>query len=341
MNFLSPIGFLYGMFMEVRNQLYDRGVVKSYSLGIRTISVGNLTTGGTGKTPLAALIAEILFERGENVCILTRGYGRDDPRKRVLVSDGKDILVNARIGGDEPVELAHKLKGRVVIVADADRVSAGLWAKKTFGITAFILDDGFQHRRVRRDLDIVCIDATDPWGNGRILPAGTLRESFNGLKRADAIVITRADQSDKVNDIRQRLLMRNGSVTVFEASSRIRSLVAIETFPAKTQSSHSENPADVFAFAGIGNPDSFITALKSSGIVVTGSCLFPDHHLYSRSDIERIESLAKQSGAEALVTTAKDAVKLEDQKFSIPCYVAVAETMINDLPSFRDLVVSS
>ena len=341
MNFLSPIGFLYGKFMDLRNQLYDRDVMKSYSLGVRTISVGNLTTGGTGKTPLVALIAEILMERGEKVCILTRGYGRDDPRKRVLVSDGKEILVDARIGGDEPVELAHKLNGGAVILADADRVSAGLWAKKTFGITAFILDDGFQHRRVKRDLDIVCIDATNPCGNGRILPAGTLRESFNGLKRADAIVITRADQSDKVTDIRQRLLMRNGSATVFEASSRIRNLAAIETFPAKTQSSQSGNPADVFAFAGIGNPDSFIKTLKNSGIVVTGSCLFPDHHLYARSDIERIESLARQSGAEAIVTTGKDAVKLQDQKFSIPCYVAVAETMINDLPSFRDLVVSS
>lgn len=341
MIFLPPFGFLYGKFMDLRNLLYDRDVVKSYSLGVRTISVGNLTTGGTGKTPLVAMIAEILIERGEKVCILTRGYGRDDPRKRVLVSDGNDILADARTGGDEPVELAHKLDGRVVIVADPERVSAGLWAKKTFGITAFILDDGFQHRRVKRDLDIVCVDATNPCGNGRILPAGTLRESFNGLKRADAIVITRADQSDKVTDIRQRLLMRNGSVTVFEASTRIRDLVPIEAFLGETQITQSGRPENMYAFAGVGNPDSFITSLKNSGIVVTGSCLFPDHHLYARADIERIESRAQQSGAEALVTTAKDAVKLQDQKFSIPCYVAVAETTINDLPSFRDLVFSS
>src|SRR5690606_32048019 len=143
-------------------------------LGARTISIGNLTTGGTGKTPLVALVAKILIDEGETVCILTRGYGRANPKSRILVSDGHAILTDAATGGDEPVELAMQLEGKSIIVADPDRTAAAKWARERFPVSAFILDDGFQHLRVRRDLDIVCIDATNPCGNGQVLPAGDL-----------------------------------------------------------------------------------------------------------------------------------------------------------------------
>ena len=152
---LRAAGWLFGKIADIRNSLYDRDIFKSYSLGARTISIGNITTGGTGKTPLVAYVAKILAEAGEKVCILTRGYGRDSAG-RVLVSDGEKVLVDARTGGDEPVELARKLIGRAIVVADADRVAAAKWAKEKFGITAFVLDDAFQHRRARRDLDILC-----------------------------------------------------------------------------------------------------------------------------------------------------------------------------------------
>ena len=125
---LSPVGWLYGTIADIRNTLYERGVLKSYSLGARTISIGNITAGGTGKTPLVAHVAALLAESGEKVCILTRGYGRDNPRDRVLVSDGEQVLVDAKKGGDEPVELARKLIGKAIIVADADRLSAAAWA---------------------------------------------------------------------------------------------------------------------------------------------------------------------------------------------------------------------
>ena len=139
---LTPFSWLYGKIADTRNALYDRGVFVSHSLGARTISVGNITAGGTGKTPLVAHVAKILAERGENVCILTRGYGRENPSERVLVSDGLNILADAKQGGDEPVELAVKLLGKAVVVADANRASAANWAKDKFGITAFVLDDG-------------------------------------------------------------------------------------------------------------------------------------------------------------------------------------------------------
>lgn len=341
MSILAPFGKVYGRIMDLRNLLYDRDVLKSYPLGARTISVGNLTTGGTGKTPLVALIAEILIENGERVCILTRGYGRENSRNRVLVSDGESVLADARIGGDEPVELAQRLNSKAVIVADADRVAAAIWAREKFGITVFILDDGFQHRRARRDLDVLCIDAANPCGNGRILPAGTLRESFKSLKRANEVVITRADQVKNLNELKGRLRKRNADVPIFSASTEINRLLPLDEFLATTQRSQGDAAGHFYAFSGIGNPENFVATLKKAGLEVVGSGSFPDHHRYDRSDIDQIEKAAKQANATALVTTAKDGVKLAGLEFTIPCHVAIAETVIDDLAAFRELVISS
>lgn len=357
---LSPIGKLYGHVMDVRNGLYDRGIFKSHHLGARTISVGNLTTGGTGKTPLVVLISEILLDAGETVCILTRGYGRANSRSRVLVSDGETVLADAGKGGDEPVELGQRLGGRVIIVADPNRLSAGRWAKDKFGITAFVLDDGYQHRRVRRDLDIVCVDATDPCGDGRILPAGSLRESFANLKRADAIVLTRTELVDDTSAIKNRLRKRNDEAPIFDAGTRMPELVPLREFHAKSQSkqrvgSESEPAPRAVTlrtagsrcgvFCGLGNPEAFfktiyryfVEAEKNNGRIVYRQS-FADHHRYKQENIDNLEREAKEAGAEFLVTTAKDAVKLKEVRFSLPCFVAVAETAIDDVETFRRLV---
>ena len=145
-------GKLYGRVADLRNSMYDRGTLKSYDLGARTISIGNITMGGTGKTPLVAYVAELLADNGEKVCVLTRGYGRRNENERVLVSDGNAALVDAETGGDEPVELAQKLLGKAVVVADADRVATARWANEEFEITSFVLDDGFQHRHEEGDV---------------------------------------------------------------------------------------------------------------------------------------------------------------------------------------------
>lgn len=340
MNLLSPFGKLYGRVMDVRNRLYDRGVLKSYELGAWTISVGNLTTGGTGKTPLVALIANMLIDDGEKVCILTRGYGRMNPKSRVLVSDGSGVLVDAETGGDEPVELALKLDCKAIIVADPDRVSAAKWARAKFDITTFVLDDGFQHRRVLRDLDIVCIDATKPCGNGRILPAGTLREGFKGLKRADAIIITRADQIGDTSNLEERLRKRNAAAPIFMARTELKGFVTLENFHAKTQTSESIGD-DIFAFSAIGNSKSFFRTLSNAGITVSGEKAFRDHYQFTQDNIREIEGMAKEKGAGSLVTTAKDAVKLKGLKFELPCCVALAETVIDDIDAFKNLVISS
>ena len=318
---LQTLGWLYGKIANVRNSFYDRGVFKSHSLRARTISVGNITTGGTGKTPLVAHVAKILADTGERVCILTRGYGRESSG-RVLVSDGENVLVDARNGGDEPVELGRKLIGKAIVVADADRVSAAAWAKEKFGVTAFVLDDAFQHRRAKRDLDIVCIDATDPFGRRRLL-----REPVKNLTRADAIVITRSDLVRSIDDLVNEVGGFSPNTPIFRAASKLK---------------HRDPPeANVFAFCGIGNPESFFSMLASEGFDIRGYLVFADHHRYTQDDIAEIESDAKASACEVLVTTEKDAVKLDGLKFQMPCLVAEIEVVIDDPDRFRDLVLSA
>ena len=192
---LAPLSVLYAAVTRTRLALYKRGVLKLSTLDAPVISVGNITTGGTGKTPLVEWVARALDRQGRKVCILTRGYGRENPNIRIVVSDGQRILANELEAGDEPRLLAENLLGLAAVISDADRFAAGQWANKEFGSDVFILDDGFQHLRLVRDLNIVTIDATNPWGGGRLLPYGRLREPRGVLSRADCVVITRADQA--------------------------------------------------------------------------------------------------------------------------------------------------
>ncbi len=313
---LSLLAHIYGWIVASRNRLYDKGVLDTFNLGARTISIGNITTGGTGKTPLVAYVAALLADRGEKVCILTRGYGRKDPKRRVLVSDGVTSLADAAAGGDEPVELAQKLLGKsVVVIADADRVGAAEWAKRKFGITAFALDDGFQHRRASRDVDIVCIDATNPFGGGQMLPAGRLREPLDALGRANVIVITHSDLAADISDLRSQISDLAPEAAVFESRAVIRSFVTLD-------GSAVERPSGpTFAFCGLGNPESFLEQLRRAGIDLAGTMTFVDHHSYSQADVDEVVRRAKDSGAGKLLTTAKDAVRLSDLKFDMPCEV--------------------
>ncbi len=336
---LSSIGWIYGKVADLRNTLYDRGMFETFDLGAPTISIGNITTGGTGKTPLVALVAEILAERGEKVCILTRGYGRDEPQKRVLVSDGKEILAEAKVAGDEPFELAGKLLGKAIVIADADRVSAAEWATRKFGVTVFVLDDGFQHRRARRDVDIVCIDATNPFCGGKMLPAGRLREPLHNLSRADIIVITRSNLVENLDNLKSEISNLESGAEVFVSENRTIDVVELEEFhakPLRTQiKMRSEN---AFAFCGLGNPDNFYSQLRLDELNVLGKKSFRDHHSYTQNDIFEIEHQAVEGGAEILLTTAKDAVKLSHLKFEIPCYVVEIELVLDDPAGFAAMI---
>ncbi len=339
---LSPFGWLYGAVINARRSLYQKGVFKSIDLGVKTISVGNITVGGTGKTPLVAYIAKLLAENGEKVCILTRGYGRDNPKERVLVSDGEKVLADARDAGDEPFELANKLLGMAVIIADAKRAEAGKWAKEKFGISTFILDDGFQHIQLKRNLEIVLIDASNPFGNGKLLPAGILRELIKSLKRADAVVITRANLVDGVAEIEDRISQINPNCKIFVSKNKFSHIVKLKDFPSHT----IQNPKSTIqnlkaaAFCGLGNPDNFFNQLRDENFNLVTAKAFPDHHIYAQNDVRITEKLAIENGAEVLLTTAKDAVKLSHLKFNLPCFVMENGLTFDDESAFNNLILN-
>jgi tetraacyldisaccharide 4'-kinase len=340
---LIPFGSVYGLAANARNAMYDRGFLAAHDLGARTVSVGNITAGGTGKTPLVALIAEMLAEAGEQVCILTRGYGRRDPGERVLVSDGENFLADAATGGDEPADLARRLIGKAAIVADADRVSAAKWARERFGVTVFLLDDGFQHRRAKRDVDVICIDATDPFGGERMLPAGRLREPLENLRRADAVVVTRADLVVSTAEIAARVRTINEAARIFETACTGCNITELSEF-IKGGAAEPATQGLVtmpLAFCGIGNPRAFFEQLKRERLRVAAEHRFRDHHRYTQGDIDRLEQAAAAAGAECFVTTSKDAVKLATLTFSMRCFVVDPVMTISDEGRFRSLVTAA
>jgi tetraacyldisaccharide 4'-kinase len=331
---LSPLGSLYGAFTRARTQMYERGTFKTTRLERPVISIGNMTTGGTGKTPLVEWVARTLADEGKKVCILTRGYGRKNPDRRVIVSDATQVFSNPTEAGDEPFLLATKLLGIAAVISDADRIAAGQGAIKHLRTDCFVLDDGFQHLRIARDLNIVSVDATNPWGGGRLLPLGRLREPLAGLKRADCIVLTRCDQAKDVETIRDEINQLSGDRPVFQSQMKTRGLV-----PLKETDDLTATP--FAAFCGIGNPQSFFNHLKLSGYEIVIQQSFADHHIYTQSDINNLRNIARAAGAKSFVTTAKDAVKLRDLGFELPCYSLEIEIQIESADELRRLVLNA
>ena len=218
---LAPLGMLYGAVTRARLRLYRSGFLKTERVGAPVISVGNLTAGGTGKTPMVEWVARTLAGEGLRACVLTRGYGRADEGRRVVASDGARVLAEVWECGDEPRLLAERLVGAASVVCDRDRVAAARWARAELGAEVFVLDDGFQHLRIARDLDIVTVDATAPWGGGHMLPRGRLREPASGLARAGCVVITRAELADDLAALRAEVARASGGRAAIVAS-RVR-----------------------------------------------------------------------------------------------------------------------
>jgi tetraacyldisaccharide 4'-kinase len=329
------LGWLYGKIANIRNSFYEKGTFKSYSLGVPVISVGNITMGGTGKTPLVAYITELLSYKDERVCIISRGYGRSNPGKRVLVSNSKVLLTGPKSAGDEPYELAQKLLNKAIVICDADRVSAAKWAKETFDVTVFVLDDAFQHRTARRDLDIVCIDAMNPFR--------LLREPLENLARADAIVITRSDLAGDIADLKSRIAEYNPAAPIFTVKNRTSRLIELIDPYRKTRGSATKTPEEMagkkaLAFCALGNPENFFEQLRREGFDITAVKSFRDHHNYKQRDIAGLEKMAKGSGAEILLTTVKDYVKLGGLHFDLPCLAVESELVFDDEEGFRALI---
>ena len=333
---LPPLSLLYGAVTRTRLSLYRRGTFQTTKLDRPVISIGNITTGGTGKTPLVEYVARTIASHGKKVCILTRGYGRKDPHLQVIVSDGYGVLASPSEAGDEPFLLATKLAGQAAVISSADRIAAGEEAIKDFGTEAFVLDDGFQHLRLARDLNIACIDATNPWGGGRLLPYGRLREAREGLRRADCVVLTRCDQVENIEGLRDEVGELIEGRAIFESRMRPLRVVSLKNGPEVLAV-----PGRVGAFCAVGNPGSFFENLRGLGYEIGLERAFADHHAYSQSDVDALHQLAKETGANALITTAKDAVKVKGLSFALPCYVLEIEIAIHEADAFQQLVLDT
>jgi tetraacyldisaccharide 4'-kinase len=322
---LAPFGVVYGAAVRARLALYRAGLLKVHRAGVPVVSVGNITAGGTGKTPLVEWLARRLAaDEGRRVCVLTRGYARADEGRRVVVSDGESVLADAREGGDEPLLLAERLLADgVAVVCDADRVAASRWAVENLRSETFVLDDGFQHLRLARDLNVVTLDATDPWGGGRLLPAGRLREPPRGLARADCVVITRAELCADITGLRAEAGRRGGGRPVFVARTIVSGVREVSRAESESSTPQESPPSlgPLLAFCGVGNPGAFFAQLRRENLGVGRERVFPDHHFYTQADADALSREAAGAGAGAMVTTAKDAVKLRGLKFDLPCYV--------------------
>jgi tetraacyldisaccharide 4'-kinase len=346
---LAPLGALYSAMMRARLALYRRGALPIHKINSSVISVGNITTGGTGKTPIVEWVARAAARETVRPCILTRGYGRADAGRRVVVSDGERISADAREGGDEPRLLAEMLQGVAAVISDADRVAAARWAEENLKSNLFILDDGFQHLRIARDLDLVAVDATNPWGNGRLLPGGRLREPLSGLARADCIILTRAEQSQDIDSLHKQAERFSEGRPVLLSRTRTKAVLPLEetmmTTTAPVSSSHHSSlithhslPQPVAAFCAIGNPASFFAHLRKDGHTLSYTRAFADHYVYGQSDVDAIVAEAKLAGARVLLTTAKDAVKLRSLRFDLPCYVLEIELEFDDEEKLTSMI---
>jgi len=322
---LPPLSVLYRAVTQTRLAAYNKGLLSVTKLPVPVISIGNLTTGGTGKTPLVEWVCRTLARKQRKVCILTRGYGRTNAGSRVVVSDGSTVLTNAAEAGDEPFLLAQNLKGLAAVISDPNRIAAAKWALGNLGTQVFVLDDGFQHLALARDLNILTIDATNPWGSGKLLPAGRLREPRSGLSRADCVVVTRADQTDELFPLEAEIQNLAGSRLIVTSHMTVKSVYSLNS---ETPKELRSVPQPAAAFCAIGNPDSFFELLRRGGINPVFTRTFRDHHPYTQSEVESLIQESRKAGAQSIITTAKDAVKLPRTGFDLPCFVVNIEISI-------------
>ena len=323
---LAALAAPYALAVIARNAAYDRGLLPAARAAVPVVSVGNLTLGGTGKTPLVAWVAKTVAAQGRRPAIVSRGYGAR-PGER----------------SDEAAELALLVPG-VLHVADRDRVAAARLATAS-GAAVVVLDDGFQHRRLARDLDIVAVDATDPFGGGSIFPRGLLREPLAGLARAQAVVLTRASavDADRRTAIRRQLAAACGSAMPPVWAEAHHRPVRLRSAAGSERPLESLAAARVAAFAGIGNPAAFRGSLESCGARLAGFRGFPDHHAYTAADLDGLDRWADGLRADLVVTTLKDLVKIDRESLAgvplVALEIAIDVTVGGD--SLRAVVVQA
>lgn len=307
----------YGVIVNFRNFLYDKKIIKVYKANAYVISVGNLTTGGVGKTPVVAAIANYFVAKNKKVAILSRGYGANLQNKKPnIISNGDEIFYEADSAGDEPVWLAQNCKKTAVITCSS-RIKAAKIATEELKAEVLILDDAFQHRKIKRDLNILLIDNKNKFGNGHVLPAGPLREDILGINRADKIVLVNKSYDDE-----DAICYCSSLEKMFDKKIYLCKLIPEYAYNIMTDEKLKKGE-EIMAFCAIGQPKGFYDFLKRDyDLAVTVD--FEDHHSYDESNLVELIDIAAREGVESLVTTEKDAVKIKDlllkYKFDINVY---------------------
>ena len=344
--FLLILSWIYYLIVELRYFFYKIKIIKSQKVACPVISVGNITAGGTGKTPAVISIAKMLDKENRKVIVLSRGYksktdnlsGHYDIK---VVSDGGKILLSSELAGDEPFLIAENLKGCGVVVGK-DRVKCTQVAINKLGAGVFILDDGFGHIRLERDLDIVVIDCLDPFGHGHLLPRGFLREPLRFLKRADVLLLNRVEQvsSDELEKIKSELRKINQKALLVKSIQKVYALERV-----KRQLQVEEEQIDllqgrnIVSVCSIGNPLSFEMTLDSLGARIVKKLRFPDHYHYTE---ETLRSIFKQAGDNSIVTTEKDAVRMKDNISEVGeiLILKISLEITEGYEELRDLIIS-
>ena len=332
---LFVVSRFYRMAVQFRLWMYDKRIIRNHALGCLVVSIGNLSCGGTGKTPVVEVFARSLSSHGRRVAILSRGYRSKNrtlwdklvhifragemeiPPK--VVSDGKNLLLNSEYAGDEPYMLASNLHN-VAVVVDKDRVKSGVYAIDRFQSDVIILDDGFQYLMLKPHINIVLVDATDPFGNGHVLPRGILREPIKNIRRADYIFLTKSDGSHKITHLKRFLRRHTRRAEIIECCHRPQHLVKM--FSDKQQLPLEKlRGAKVAALSAIACPASFEHFLEQLGAELIYKDHFADHHRYTQQEIIDFINQAKAVGAEMIVTTEKDAVRIPRiDRCDVPLY---------------------
>jgi tetraacyldisaccharide 4'-kinase len=302
------ISFFYRLIINFRNWLYDHKILKEITLPCPVISVGNITVGGTGKTPCVIMLAQMLQENGFKPAILSRGYGGKSIYPVNIVSDGHKILLDSETAGDEPFLIAQVLK-RVPVITGAKRIVTGEAAINQFGANVLICDDAMQHRKIFRDINLVLLDSQSLRVNNHIFPRGRLREPITELKRASAFMLTRTDESQQTNNTIEKLV-QNENIPIFMSIHKPKDMVKGD-YSAQWPISILTGK-NVCAFCGIAKPDSFKKTLLDTGAQVLSFDIFPDHHRYNKNELEKIKSRFIDCRADFLISTQKDGTRLQE-----------------------------
>lgn len=346
LGFLKGVSKIYGAVVWLRMFFFRVGVLRRWPLGVQVISVGNVTAGGTGKTPVVEIFARELTKAGRKVAILSRGYRRkekpflqrifsDKIEPPLVVSDGRRVLLDSETGGDEPYMLATNLPG-VVVLVDRNRVKSGRYAIRRFNCDTLILDDGFQYQRLKHSHDIVLVDKMNPFGNGNMLPRGVLRENAKNIRRADFIFITKSDGHAEA--LRARIRRFNRHAEIIECRHAPKRLKNV--YGKTNRDLTWLNGKKILALSGIAVPQSFENFLRGYGAELVECVRYADHHRYATQEVINVVNRAADLGCDALITTEKDAVRFPKlSAVAVPVYYLRIEIeILQGADNFHDAV---